>query len=292
MSIAPIEIAPSSEPSQTKTVRVPHQGRKQLVFKLTDADGKALKLDEEVENPPADLPDYFPQKSATGANVSIRLKSSQGDITGPSMFDIEGDILDQEKYRGFVVFQLDREETKHPGIHEASIGRFVSDEYLTDTWRVLIIIEPSAFSQLHGVGPLTIPEIRLALLDLETTTGGAPFSNLLDDVEFQEVEIVHAMRRVVDKWNETPPPVNRHTPASFPYRYWWLQGTCAHLLLMGAARYRRNRLDYQAGGVAINDQSKANEYEQVGRLKMQEFDQWMMHEKTRINMDRLWATGI
>lgn len=286
--ISPIEIAPPSSVGLTKTVRVPAGARKQLVFKLTNADGQVIDLREEVENPPAPIGDFSPERSAVGSNVTVRLRSKTGDLYGSTNFDIEGEILPET---GFVAFILTGIHTARAGIYEATIGRFSGDS-LVDAWPMYILVEPNAFQALSGAGPLTIPEIRLGLLDINNAVNsGAPFSNLLDDVEFSDSEIIFAMRRVIDLWNETPPPVQRYSVTTFPFRYNWLQGTVGELLLMGAARYRRNRLDYSAGGVTINDQSKADEYEGAGRAKLQEFNIWMTRYKLSINMSKCWVSS-
>lgn len=289
MPIEFYEVAPPSAIGQIKSVRVPQGGRKQLVFKLTNGEGQAVDLNREVENPPAPLPDWSPQPQATGNNTSVRLRARAGDLYGPVTFDVEGAKLAEE---GFVSFQITELNTAYPGAFAATIGEFLPGGQIVNTWPVLVIVEANAFTELCGVGPLTIPEIRYALLDVENGTAGAPFNNLIDDVEFTDSEIIFAMRRIVDKWNETPPPVAYYTGMSFPYRYWWLQGTVAQLLIMGAARYRRNRLAYAAGGISIDDQSKSEEYETVGRATMQEFDQWMLKEKTRINMTMCWGVSL
>jgi hypothetical protein len=214
-------------------------------------------------------------------------------LWGAHRFSIEGKILDQEKYRGFVEFTLMPDQTCAAGVFGCSVDRYVDGPHLVDTWPVLLAIEPPAMALLGGNGPIIIPEVRLALLDLDNQVGGNhAFSNLLDDVEFTDMEIVFAIRRVVDLWNETPPLLMTYSASNFPYRYHWLQCTTAQLLLMGAARYRRNRLAYQAGGVAIDDQSKANEYEQTGQQRMQEFMTWMRNEKYRINMGLAWGIGL
>jgi hypothetical protein len=288
--ITPIEVTPAYVPGQIKSVRVPARARKQLVFKLTDVDGRPVNLQAEVQNPPAAAPDFSPEAAATGLNVEIWLKAKAGDLQGGQNLTVKGEILSEP---GFVSFQLTEPNTKKSGIYEATIGRFVSGDHLVDTWPVFIIVEPNAFEQLNsGSGPLTIPEIRLGMYDLHSGTDGAPFSNLLDDTEFQDTDIIFAMRQVVMKWNETPPPVAYYTPANFPYRYWWIIGTCAYLLQMSASRYRRNRLAYSAGGVSIDDQTKSQEYEEISRFKMQQFEEWMMREKVRINMERAWSVGI
>jgi hypothetical protein len=293
--ISPIEVSPSSAPGQIKVIRVSQNARKQIVFNLTDDSGQSVDLKAEVENPPAPDADFTPQAAATGSNVGIRLLSASSVLTDNGRINLEGTILDQEEHRGFVEFTLPTQDTTRPGIYELYIERYIKGgEYTSDTWPVLLAIEPPAMALLDDcpIGPLLIPEVRLALYDLDNQTDGAPFSNLLDDTEFQDVDIVFAMRRAVQLWNETPPPVVRYTPNNFPYRYWWLQATCAELLIMSARRYRRNRLAYQAGGIAIDDQSKANEYEQVGRQVMQDFMEWMRTEKYRINMNVTWGTGI
>lgn len=299
--ISPIEVSPASVPGDIKIIRVTQNARKQVVFRLTHDRGEAVDLRSEVENPPADTPDWSPESGAVGANVGIRLRTQQptwgGGLMGAFSLDIEGEILDQAEHRGFVSFLLQEEHLKRVGIFELFVERYIKDGgngKRIDTWPVLMAVEPTAMGLLNirGRGPLLIPEIRLALLDLDNGTDGAPFSNLLDDTEFTDVDIVFAQRRVVQLWNETPPSVDIYTTQNFPYRYHWLEATVGHLLMMSANRYSRNRLAYQAGGIAIDDQSKAREYMELGNQKMAEFKEWMRNEKYRLNEERCWATGL
>jgi len=298
--ISPIEITPALSPQLIKLVRVSQNARKQLVFKLTDDSGKPVDLHKEVENVPADAPAFAPQRQAVGDNVTLRLVSSLADnggdascLYGDQRIDVVGKILDQGEFRGFCEFVVGVTETCAAGIFGCSIERYVTGPHLVDTWPLLFCVEPSAMSLLGGNGPILIPEVRLGLLDLDNQVGGNhAFSNLLDDVEFTDLEILFAMRRVPDLWNETPPLLTTYSASSFPYRYHWLQATCGHLLLMGAARYRRNRLAYQAGGIAIDDQSKADEYEKTGQQLIAEFKEWMRNEKYRINMGLAWGIGL
>jgi hypothetical protein len=291
--ISPVEVAPASSPSQTKFIRLGEGVRKQVVFCMLDSDGKPQHLRQEIENPPAGAADFSPESAAVGANVTVHLRSRPGgdaSLYGNLTLDIPGAILDQDEHRGFVEFTIATNNFR-PGVYAAEVQRHAAAT-LTDRWPVMILIEPSAMQMLSGRGPLTIPEVRLALMDVESGDNGAPFSNLLDDVEFRDLDIVFAMKRVIDMWNETPPHVDRYTPRSFPYRYWWLEGTCGILLTTGAHRYRRNQLTYNAGGVAINDQNKSDEYQRAGEELMAKFKQWMMQEKYRINIERTWAVGL
>lgn len=289
--ITPIEITPSAQKEYTKVVRLPAGGRKRVVFSLLDPSGKAVILDQEVENVSAPTLSNPMVQAATGANVQVRFTSKVGDLYGPTAFDVVGTILDQEQYPGFVQFDLAAEDVQVAGIYEGTIGRFVhGGTTLVDTWPVLLLVEPSAFQAMAGNGPITIPEIRLALMD----TNSPNVAQLLDDVEFSDLEIIYAMRQVVDLWNETPPSLNTayFTVQDFPYRYNWKQGTVGHLLLMAAARYRRNRLTYSAGGVNIDDQNKAPEYEQIGQQKLAELKDWIKREKYQLNMHSIWGVGI
>jgi hypothetical protein len=113
--------------------------------------------------------------------------------------------------------------------------------------------------------------------------------SLLDASEFSDVQIAAAARKVVELWNETPPDTQRYTPLNFPYRYHWILGATAILLDMAAAKYRRDRLAYSAGGVSVDDQSKANEYQQMASEKKAEFKDWMMRTKLQDQMTIGWA---
>lgn len=285
--ITPIEISPSSGASLVKTLRFPVSARKQVVVLLTDALGNPVDLNSEVLTSPAASPVFGAEPPATTANTIVRLRAVGDDGAG-IVFDIPGKKLTQT---GYVEFDIDGSTITMPGIYKAEIGRFAGI-YLTDTWPVLICAEPTVFQTLSGTGPLSLAEVRLSLLDVNSGDNGAPFNNLLDGVEFTDQEVAYAIRRVVDMWNETPPPVSRFTVASFPYRYYWTVGVSGLLLQMGASRYRRNRLQYSAGGVTVDDQSKDKDYDAIGQAKTQEFKEWMLKEKVRINMGLCWSSGL
>lgn len=246
--------------------------------------------------------DPLPQHQRTDPTATNTV-GCRSELLGTHRIDVKGNILDQSEHRGFVEFILTNRETLRAGIFEAFIERYIPNGsvsngelggYRVDTWPVLLAIEPPAMAMLdtNCSGPLLIPEVRLAILDIDNQSDGAPFSNLLDDTEFTDLDLIFAQRRVVQMWNETPPPVARYTTNDFPYRYWWLEATVGELLRMSAARYRRNRLAYQAGGMAVDDQSKADEYEKIGQLKLEQFKEWMRTEKYRINMNASWSFGI
>ncbi len=284
--IDPIELQPLSKTDQVKAIRLPMGGRKQIVFRLTDMQGAEVNLEQEPTTPAADAPEFDAQKLVNPLTVSVRLRAVDQYSDCPQ-FDVVGKILDDGDCKGLVEFILTGADVRNAGIFKCEVGRFVSGDILVDTWPVLIAIEPSVFTQLCGHGPLTIPEIRLGMGDLNMTE-----VNLLDDLEFSDAEIMYSIRQVVDLWNETPPLVCHHTVMNFPYRYHWIRGTMALLYKIATKKYARNQLNYQAGGISLDDQNKQREYTAIAQELDQEFREWMAREKFRINIDLAWSSGF
>ena len=53
---------------------------------------------------------------------------------------------------------------------------------------------------------------------------------------------------------------------------------------MAANTYRRNRLSYNAGGVAVDDQNKEQEYAAAGSSMLREFQDMVQAKKVEINI--------
>jgi len=135
-----------------------------------------------------------------------------------------------------------------------------------------------------NTGFLSEMDVRIWLRDHD------PSANLLlDDYEFTTEEIRTAATLAVDFWNETLPNVRSYELYDFPYRHALLQGTCAKLLQMAANLYRRNDLQYQAGGGAVMDQAKAQPYDLAAAQLWKEFTQWCSLKKRALNQDMGWG---
>lgn len=134
-------------------------------------------------------------------------------------------------------------------------------------------------------GYLTDVDVRVWLRDND------PDANLLlDDFEFSTEEIRAAMTHAVDYWNETPPYIGSYDYDKFPYRYALLKGTAANLLFMAAHMFRRNHLQYSAGGLSVDDQNKYQQYDAAGARLWEEYKQWVAQAKRSINVDLGWGT--
>ena len=132
---------------------------------------------------------------------------------------------------------------------------------------------------------LTDLDIRIFMRDLD------PAANLLlNDLEFSPEEIRTAMTLAVDKWNDTPPYIGGYTYDKFPYRSGLMLGTCANLLFIAANRYRRNDLQYNIGGGAVNDQARHGAYDEAGQKLWTQFLEWVAHNKRALNMEQAFGT--
>jgi hypothetical protein len=127
---------------------------------------------------------------------------------------------------------------------------------------------------------LSIAEIRLVMRDR------CPADNfLLDRVEFSDTEIAFAIRHPIDMWNDTPPPLQpRYTVNDFPYRYYWSDAAVGELLTIAGHNYERNRLQYAAGNLSVDDKDKAKYYTETGRAMIETYRIWMLNTKKALNM--------
>lgn len=231
-------------------------------------------------------------ESAGTTNTGMNSFTSEGSAESGPVFAKEGKIIAGsqegkcEDCDGLVEFVFEtKDRIGVPGIYLCQIERYVTGGYLVDAYPAYLYIEPNLRYHSDVSGVLSIPEIRLALGDTEVNE-----VSLLDSFEFTDTEIAFCIRRVVDHWNETPPPVSRYTYNDFPFRYWWIQGVMIELLRLAAKRYARNRLQYSAGGVSIDDQNKAADYLGMAAEMKKEYDEWFTKAKVGQNMARAWSS--
>ena len=164
------------------------------------------------------------------------------------------------------------------GIFQAGFLIYDPDGDKNADYRCLLSVLKGPDHPYSGNSPITAMDIRMALLDT------SPEANtLLGDLEFSDFEIYTAMTRAVDTWNETPPLIRNHTVANFPYREAMRWGASGYLLESAAARYMRNELNYNAAGLAVNDQSKANAYLTLAAKIQARFKEFVLTTKYNIN---------
>jgi hypothetical protein len=219
--------------------------------------------------------------TATGAiTATLNIQES---LQGSADPVYPGTVVDAAA--GLVAATINPDDFTGPGIYYAEFA--VSDQTgaILFSNRFYLVIERSLFKNRPALGPPGLAMIRLQLRDSSPAE-----CRLIDTVWFDDAEIAAAIERVVDYWNDSLPPLDvTYSTQNFPFRYWWVEGTIAILFRMAAEYYRKNHLPYQAGGLAIDDFNKAQEYEQAAQLRWQQFTQWAQSRKMAMNLDQCYG---
>lgn len=251
---------------------------------------------------PMDLSSIFPEivvvtssasasSSATGygkLRVKEAIASGYSDNTNPNW---EIDITSPDPANGVLQAVLPSSLVEYSGLYRISWGIFSSANKLLGVDDSFILVERSLFpasndTLRNDLGPPTIREIRQQIMD-----SSASENILLDDVEFSDDQILHAMTKPISDWNLTPPPIvsAQFTTRDFPYREPWLRAIGGHLHIMAGNHYRRNRLPHQAGGMEIDDKNKEREYMAEGQRLLQEYAVWLQNKKIEINTKLIYG---
>ena len=61
-------------------------------------------------------------------------------------------------------------------------------------------------------------------------------------------------------------------------------------MFIAANRYRRNSLQYNAGGLQVDDQNKFQQYDAAGAQLWAAYQQWVAQSKHARNTEAGWAT--
>ena len=201
-------------------------------------------------------------------------------------FYLEKECTITDAAEGMISLKFGKTDTPYSGVWWAGFHLIDSSDTPIAQYDIYLYIEKSLTSANRTNNTITIPDVRMALLDR-----CAADNVLLDDVEFSDSEISFAIRRPVDEWNERPPRIStyQYTTATFPYRYYWTEAACGELLKMSGRNLIRNKLNYKAGGVSVDDKSRAPIYMQLGEQIHQQYLEWMMHEKARLNAESVYG---
>jgi len=131
------------------------------------------------------------------------------------------------------------------------------------------------------VEPLCIDDVRASMYDR-----GRNDNQTLDDVEFRDAEIAWAIIRQIETFNGmiVANVGGTFTTASFPYKSHWLVGAQGDLYYAAAQKLIRNRMPFQAGGVGVDINSRADEYLKIGMQLKKEFETWSLGVRRAANL--------
>lgn len=216
-----------------------------------------------------------------GSAVNLRIReSAYAPQQNNDLFEIEGTVTSLSE--GGVSFVLTTNVTQRPGVYlaEATVVNSDGDSIFANQFYLVVNRSLGSTSMVTGGAAPSIAEIRLHLRDSDPAE-----NSLLDTIQFDVAEIAMAIEYPVLYWNESNPPIcqnyNTHT---FPFRFWWLEAIVSRLYISAAHWYRRNHLPYQAGGVAVDDLNKADDYEKIGQQKWAEFKDFVLKKKVGFNL--------
>lgn len=206
----------------------------------------------------------------------------QGCDRGPVLAETIGEIIDPEN--GIVRFQLPPEVCQNSGIYQFQLAVRRGGQILfTDGG--LISVEHGLFGDTDNMrGPPTLEEIRFHLRDR------AAENDLLQAVEFDDAEILEAIRRPVMEFNETPPPICHFNCNNFPYRYHWLNAIVAELLRVAAHHYVRNKMETVGSGLRVDDKNKNDDYLRMAGLYIEEWKIFIARKKAELNANLAYGT--
>lgn len=231
---------------------------------------------------PVDLTDLVAPAAGGGSVVPVRLRVR--DSGGGVVREFAAGSTAPET--GEVTATLDASSLPGPGVYDAEFAVMVSggpaETRIAFSNQLTLIVDRGLFGGDEGrSGPPTMAEIRLHLRD---SSPGE--SRLLDTRMFDDGEVAACITRVVDYWNEIPPPLaRRYGTSDFPHRFLWLAGIKAGLYQLAADWYRRNHLPYQAGGVQVDDLGKADEYDRKGDQAWAECKEMVKNLKVAANIE-------
>jgi len=237
----------------------------------------SLQLRDPTTGAPVDLSNYAPEEGSSSSGdvdeILIVIKEMPEDVSVWS--SIKATIV-APAAAGGLTFDYNEHITRQGGIFTAEAQLF-ANSHMRHTYPFFFIVTPDLASR-EGT-QLTISEIRMSIRDVD------PEANfLLDALEFSRQEIALCMRRCVDYWNESLPPVSYYKTTDFPYRYQYSRAVVAQLYFMAAQHKLRNDLNYSAGGVTVQDTSNFEKYQKMSDQLWDEWKQWVKDKKLNINI--------
>lgn len=156
---------------------------------------------------------------------------------------------------------------------------------LRQNYRAYLCIRKGTTGSRTSNHPPTVMDVRLALMDTSPE-----MNTVLDDLEFSDMMILHAIERAIDEWEETPPRLARHFDATtFPFREHLIKGAVGFLLQAITHRYMRNRMQYSAAGLTFDRNDRANAYLQQAQLARSEWRAFINSMKTSMNMEECFG---
>lgn len=191
--------------------------------------------------------------------------------------EVEADIVDPEA--GQIQFTLPDAVCQSAGVYFFQAGLIKDDSPIFLDAGGLISVEPGLWGNTNDTGgPPTLQEIRYAIMDR------AEENTLLRAVEFDDSDILEAIRWPVQQFNELTPNLGiRYNCNNFPFKYHWVQAVVGRLLLAAVNHYMRNKMQATSGGLTVDDKNRDTDYLRLSKMYQDEWLEWAQTKKIELN---------
>ena len=193
---------------------------------------------------------------------------------------------------GLIKIRFKPSNIPYAGIWPSALICYNPSNEIVAQYKCFLYVQPNYASAGKGVipnYPLQIHEIRLQMRDT-----CPEFNTLLEDVEFSDLEIMFAIQRPIEEWNETSPDLSgsggSFTQNTFPWREHWRRAVIGYLLQSGALWQQRNNFNYSAGGMTIKDKDKATPYLGISERLLSEWREWLLLKKRELNIQLCYGS--
>ena len=252
----------------------------EVIWTMRDRNGQLVNLTACLDSDSISDNGSLSESTAAGdRTVAVRF---QGCDRGCGVGESAAEVLDAQS--GTIKFPLPEAICQVAGIYHFQVAVLDGTTPLFVDGG-LISVEPSLWGEVDNqTGPPTIEELRFHLRDrVEENT-------LLGAYEFDDAEILEAIRWPIMQFNETPPPLAYFSCNNFPYRYHWRNAIVAKLLQTAAHSYLRNKLQVASGGLSVDDKNKNAEYMQMAMLYEKEWKDFLVQKKVELNANLAWGS--
>ena len=161
-----------------------------------------------------------------------------------------------------------------------------AESVLVANYRSYLCIRKGMTGSTNGPDSVTAMDVRLAIMDTSIEA-----NQLLDDLEFSDMMIYHAVERAINEWNEVPPMLeHKFNATNFPWKEFLIKGAVVYLMQEVAFRYNRNRMQYSASGLQLDTNDKGPAYIAMAQAARKEWKDFVNGSKTYLNMQECFGT--
>lgn len=241
-----------------------------------------------------DLSDCFPETSVSESTSLSTSESEdvcdlcikvryQGCDRGRILATVKATVSNAAE--GKIQFEIPNEVCCSAGLYVFQAAVLQDDKRVLFADDGMVSVEHGMWGDTTSMaGPPTIQTIRIALRD----TGIE--NDLLQDVEFDDTEILECIRQPVMQFNEVPPPLSPFNCGNFPFRHHWREAIVAELLKIAAHHYVRNKMKATGGGLTVDDKAREGEYLQIAQMYQQKWETFIAGKKIEINAAGFWGS--